>query len=54
VGKDIQPVAAPKEKEELDKQPKKLTSVWTDFHVTDLCCLIKSMGTIGKQHQFFL
>lgn len=33
---------------------RKNTSAWTDFHVADLCCLIKSMGSVGKQHQFFL
>lgn len=52
VGKDIQPVAGPTEQEEWDKQ--KTTSVCTDFHLAVLCCWIKSMGIIGKQHQFFL
>lgn len=33
---------------------RKPTSVWTDFDVTDLCCLLKSVGIIGQNPPIFL
>lgn len=53
VGKEVQPVSAPKEYEKWDKQTN-APSVWTDIHISDLCCLIKSVWSIGKRHPFFL